>query len=116
MKTQHRSVRGKLKALGLVLSLAVTPLAAGLLTAGCAGTDYQETVGQQIDDAEISTRIRDELETDQQYKFNEVKVTTSKGHVQLGGFADSDGEKNRAEQIAQKTPGVKDVINNITVK
>jgi hyperosmotically inducible protein len=60
--------------------------------------------------------VRDAFLADRQYKFEDVKVTTFQGTVQLSGFAATGDEKSRAEKIAHDLPGVKNVENNISVK
>jgi osmotically-inducible protein OsmY len=50
------------------------------------------------------------------YKYPDVKVTTFKGTVQLSGFVNNGAQKGRAADLAKNVAGVKDVVNNITVK
>jgi osmotically-inducible protein OsmY len=45
-----------------------------------------------------------------------VNVDTFKGTVQLNGFVNTRGQKNKAADIAKTVPGVKEVVNNITVR
>src|ERR1035441_1835924 len=56
------------------------------------------------------------LAEDTQYKYDGVSVETFKGTVQLSGFVKSRDQKNRAGDLAKKVPGVKQIVNNITVK
>lgn len=95
----------------------VMPVAIGLvvLATGCA-RDRQRTAGQSIDDEATSRRVQNSLSTDPAYKYTEVKVATYQGKVQLSGFVDNDQQKEHAEQVAKKTPGVKDVKNDIVLK
>jgi len=107
------------KHLGLALSIAcvsVLPLTVAVFTAGCAGDRYHESTGEGIDDTATTARVKKALHADSQYKFDDVKVTTFKGTTQLSGFADSRDAKSRAAEIAKTVEGVKDVVNNITVK
>src|ERR1700742_3938617 len=96
-----------------VLSLAVLPLGVSLLASGCAGDRYHESTGEGIDDTATTSRVKKALHADTQYKFEDVKVTTFKGTVQLSGFADSRDTKNRAGEIAKTVEGVRDLKNNI---
>ena len=50
------------------------------------------------------------------YKFDEVSVTTYRGVVQLNGWIEKPEQKQVAENIAKGTPGVLDVVNNLTLK
>lgn len=99
-----------------ILAIGVMPLGVSLLTSGCAGDRYHESTGEGIDDTATTARVKKALHSDAQYKFNDVKVTTFKGTVQLSGFADSRDAKSRAAEIAKTVEGVKDLQNNITVK
>jgi osmotically-inducible protein OsmY len=83
---------------------------------GCAGDRYTQSTGERIDDKGESSRVRDALSDDTQYKYQDVKVQTFKGVVQLSGFVNSREQKNRAGDLAKKVEGVKEVENNITVK
>jgi hyperosmotically inducible protein len=105
--------------LGLALSVfcaGVMPVGISLLASGCAGDRYHESTGEGIDDTSTTARVKKALHNDTQYKFEDVKVTTFKGTVQLSGFADSRDAKNRAGDIAKTVEGARDVVNNITVK
>jgi len=99
-----------------ILSIGVMPLTVGLLASGCAGDRYHESTGEGIDDTATTARVKKALHGDPQYKYDDVKVTTFKGTVQLSGFADSRDAKNRAAEIARTVEGARDVENNISVK
>ena len=83
---------------------------------GCAGDRYKESTGEHIDDAATTGRVKSALGSDTVYKYPDVKVTTFKGTVQLSGFVNDRAQKSRAADLAKNTTGVKDVVNNITVK
>ena len=112
-KTTVRMGRG-LKLSASILSVSVLAIA-GSIT-GCAGDRYTQSTGERIDDKGESSRVRSALSEDTQYKYEDVKVQTFKGVVQLSGFVNSRDQKNRAGDLARKVEGVKDVENNITVK
>ena len=99
-----------------IISIGAMPLTVGLLASGCAGDRYHESTGEGIDDTATTSRVKKALHADTQYKFEDVKVTTFKGTVQLSGFADSRDAKSRAGEIAKSVEGVKDLQNNISVK
>jgi hypothetical protein len=99
-----------------IVCIGAMPLTVGLLATGCAGDRYHESTGEGIDDTATTARVKKALHADTQYKYDDVKVTTFKGTVQLSGFANSRDAKNRAGEIAQTVEGVKDLKNNITVK
>jgi osmotically-inducible protein OsmY len=83
---------------------------------GCAGDRYHESTGEHIDDPATTSRVKSALGADDMYKYPDVKVSTFKGTVQLSGFVDHHDQKTKAGEIAKGVDGVKDVVNNITVK
>ncbi len=115
MKMKSINTGKTLKVLGLVLSLAALPLMLSLT--GCTSNDHpDQSAGQRIDDRATSSRVKDALSDDPLYKFGSVNVETFKGTVQLSGFVTAQEQKSRAADLAKHVVGVKDVVNNITVK
>ena len=99
----------------MILSLGALPLLMGVT--GCTtGSRYEQSTGERIDDHGTSSRVKDALADDTQYKYGGVSVETFKGTVQLSGFVNSRDQKNRAGDLARRVAGVKEVVNNITVK
>ena len=84
--------------------------------AGCSVASGQSTVGNYVDDATITTRVKDRFAEDQQVSAMRISVETLKGVVQLSGFAASAGEKAHAAHLARDVAGVQDVRNNIIVQ
>ena len=87
-----------------------------IFSTGCAVTRSQETVGQYIDDATITTQIKARWIDDKTVDANSFKVETLKGTVQISGFAKNAGEKAQAESIARRVNGVVAVQNSIVVR
>jgi hyperosmotically inducible protein len=91
-----------------------------ILTAGVAGCSVnsgQESTGEYIDSAAISTKVKTKLATDGSAALaNQVKVETLKDIVQLSGFVPTDADRTRAEQIAWSVEGVRGVENDIIVQ
>jgi hyperosmotically inducible protein len=115
MKTTPVNTGRTLRTLGLILALGATPLLLGVT--GCAtGSRYEQNTDERSDDLRTSSRVRSALGDDTQYKYGGVNVETLKGTVQLTGFVNSRDQKNRAAELARKVTGVKEVVNNITVK
>lgn len=82
-----------------------------------AGGGQASSVGQYVDDAAITTRVKAAIVKDVGAKAaTEVKVTTEGGVVQLSGFASSRDEASRAVAAAQQVSGVKSVKNDIRIK
>jgi hyperosmotically inducible periplasmic protein len=94
----------------LVLAVA---LASGV--SGCAVTRGHETVGEYVDDATISSRVKTRFAKDPSVSAMRIHVDTDKGVVSLSGTAKSSSERQQAESIAVGVPGVQSVQNNITV-
>lgn len=88
----------------------------GFTLAGCAVSRDQSTVGEYVDDATVTTRVKARFAEDKVVSALSISVETLRGSVQLSGFAKSNEEKARAEALARATPGAKSVINNIAVR
>jgi hyperosmotically inducible protein len=91
--------------------LAVMLLA---LTVGCAGA-FTKT-GQAIDDTAITAKVKAAMVQDKDVPASNVSVETVKGEVRLSGFVKSSYEKQRAEQLALQTQGVRSVANGLVVR
>ena len=69
-----------------------------------------------MEDSRTAERVREALAAGADYKYDGVKVIVSNGVVQLSGLVNRSVQRNRAGEAASKVAGVKDVMNNITVK
>lgn len=103
----------KTRTLWLAVMVAAGAVFAG---GGCAVTDKQSSVGQYVDDATITTRVKARFAEDKAVSAMRLNVETLRGVVQLSGFAESSTEKSRAGEIAGNVPGVQRVINDIVVR
>jgi hypothetical protein len=74
------------------------------------------TTAQVETDKAITSRVEGELKEASIYKFPAVRAQTFNNVVQLSGFVSTEDQKRAAADIAQKTPGVRQVINNITLR
>lgn len=105
-------MKTNLKLLGLPVLLAATLSVVGCQTSGQGG----RTAGRVLDDQNITDRVETALENAPTYKFDNVKVSTYGGVVQLSGWVSTQDQKTAAEQIAQNNArGNARVINNISV-
>ena len=92
-------------------------LAALLFTlAGCGGTPTRESTGEYFDDTALTAKVKSVLLADPEVSGLRVNVETFKGVVQLSGFAKSQAESQRAEQLARDIKGVKAVRNDIALR
>jgi osmotically-inducible protein OsmY len=89
----------------------VIALLAPLLLAACG-----KTVGETIDDATVTTRIKTALLNDPDVGGLRIDVDTFKGVVTLSGRVKSKEEEAKAVAIARKIGGVQDVKSTLTVQ
>jgi hyperosmotically inducible periplasmic protein len=86
------------------------------VTSGCAVIRGQESVGNYVDDAAITTAVKGKMVESKAVDAGAISVETLNGTVMLSGFAKTSAEKSAAESIARDAKGVKSVKNNIAVR
>ena len=74
------------------------------------------TAGRALDDKTITATVKRDLNREPVYKFDSVDVKTYDGVVQLSGFVDTEDQKRMAGDIAKRSEGVTQVVNNISLK
>lgn len=74
------------------------------------------TVGEKIDDGVITTKVKAALLADSGIKSSDISVVTRDGVVQLSGFVDNQTQIDRATEVARGVEGVKNVVNEMSVK
>jgi len=74
-----------------------------------------KTVGETIDDATITARVKTALLNDPQVGGMKIDVDTTKGVVTMSGTVKSEAEASRAVQLARQASGVKDVKSTLQV-
>jgi hyperosmotically inducible protein len=84
--------------------------------AACAVTSGRETVGEYVDDATITTKVKAAMFDDPELKVMQIGVETMQNVVQLRGFVDSDQTKARAGERARSVTGVREVKNDLVVR
>jgi hyperosmotically inducible periplasmic protein len=94
---------------GTALAIALTWLLP-LTFAACG-----KTVGETVDDATITARVKTALLNDPQVGAMKIDVDTTQGVVTMSGIVKNRGEESRALQLARQTPGVKDVKSTLQV-
>lgn len=92
-----------------VILLAITLLAPFLAT-GCG-----KTVGETIDDATVTTRVKTALLNDPDVGGLRIDVDTFKGVVTLSGAVKSPAERDKAIAVARRIGGVKDVKSTLQI-
>lgn len=94
----------------------VFPLVALIWTlAGCQALTGR-TLGQNIDDTNVTAAVKTQLARDKVSSLTRIDVDSTGGVVSLNGTVESPEQKSRAEQIARGVGGVKDVVNNLQVQ
>lgn len=74
------------------------------------------SVGTEIDDSVITTRVKSALIGDADIKSFDFKVETRKGEVQLSGFVDNQMQVDKAIAVARAVSGVKNIDNKVSLK
>ncbi|HEX8815061.1 MAG TPA: BON domain-containing protein [Terriglobales bacterium] len=89
----------------LFFALAVT-MAVFAATIGCS---------KAPNDAQITSDVQSKINGDSGLAGKQVGVQTSNGAVTLSGNVDNDTQRDAAARYAAGVPGVKEVVNNLTV-
>jgi osmotically-inducible protein OsmY len=95
----------------LTTLLLATTLLAPLFLAACG-----KTVGETIDDATITTRVKTSLLNDPDVGGMRIDVDTFKGVVTLSGRVKSKEEETKAIALARKIGGVHEVKSTLTIQ
>ena len=74
------------------------------------------TVGTEIDDTVVTTKVKSALLGDQDIKGFDIKVETRKGMVLLSGFVDNQFQMDRAISVARAVEGVKGTESGMTLR
>lgn len=98
-------------------------LCAALVVFGAASTlpvvvsacRTNESVGSQMSDSAITSKIKSKMVMDSKVAAHNIDVNTEEGVVYLLGRVETQDEKDRAERIARDCDGVRDVVNHLQV-
>lgn len=99
-----------------ILTASLASLIVGGFAVGSVAFAAAETVGEKFDDATLVAKIKAELLKSKAVDGLNVNVDARNGVVTLSGHAGSDAERNKAEDIAKHTSGVKNVDNKLVIK
>ena len=114
-------MKSPLPALALSMTLLL-PLSgcvvAAVGTAGAVGITaaQDKTMGQALDDANVSNQIKAKLLSENSEKFAEVDVEVANGLVLLSGRVNFPEDRVKAEGIAWSAALTKDVANEIKIE
>ena len=87
-----------------------------LVIIACAAKPASESTGQYLDSAAITSKVKAGLIDKLGAQGFAIAVKTYKDEVQLSGFVNNAGIRQRAGQIAASTVNVKHVRNDLIVK
>ncbi|PWU05266.1 MAG: hypothetical protein C5B51_15060 [Terriglobia bacterium] len=90
--------------------LCVSLLIGFLFAVACLGKQ------EVLTDDTIADQVMIKLANDDRVKGGALKVDVKQGVVTLAGAVEEPRQKERAEKLAKKVKGVKQVINNITFR
>ena len=93
------------------LTLALVVLLAPMLMSACG-----KTVGETIDDATITTRVKTSFINDPDIGGLRIDVDTFKGLVTLSGRVKSKEEEQKAIALARQIRGVTDVKSTLQIE
>ena len=82
--------------------------------AGCASRG-QQPIGEYVDDAATTTRVKTRLIEDDIIRAFQIRVDTLAGVVRLTGAVRTQAQSQRAEELTRAAYGVKDVRNEIVI-
>ena len=89
------------------LRLIAAMLVVGIgLTIGCT---------KPPSDAQVSSDIQNKFNSDSGLQGKQLAVDTANGTVTLSGAVDNEAQREAAAKYAASIPGVKQVVNNLTV-
>jgi len=77
-----------------------------LLTAGCA---------KAPNDAQLASQVQDKFSQDSGLQGKQLSAQSANGVVTISGTVDNDVQRDAAARYASGIPGVKEVVNNLTV-
>jgi len=74
------------------------------------------SVGTEIDDSVVTTRVKTALLDNIDIKGFDIQVETRKGEVMLSGFVSNQAQIDQAVAVAKAIEGVKSISNKLSIK
>jgi hyperosmotically inducible protein len=74
------------------------------------------TLQVEVNDSEVTTRVKRALLDDEKTKGFDIAVVTLKGDVRLTGFVDNQGQINHVKKLARGVGGVHSIHDELSVK
>lgn len=82
----------------------------------CSSTSQKRSIGEVIDDSVISNKLKVKFLKDKTVKGFKINIDTWKGVVSLRGKVDNQEQINRAVEIAERQPGVREVKSYLVLR
>ncbi|MBI2393081.1 MAG: BON domain-containing protein [Deltaproteobacteria bacterium] len=95
---------------------ACTPAKNTAVGAAHGTKEAAEKAATATNDIAITAAIEGKLADDELVHARDIDVDTAQGVVYLRGTQPSEDAKRRAEQVARDTDGVRQVVNELTVR
>ena len=86
-----------------------------MVALGLSACSSTRTTGRQVDDAEITAKVKMKLAADGDINPFNIDVDTNEGVVTLQGRVAKEEARTKSEQLARDTEGVRRVINLVKV-
>jgi len=97
-------------------AICVVAAGCGIPQAETPKASATTTVGTEIDDTVVTTKVKSALLANAEIKSFDLKVETRKGVVQLSGFVDNQAQADLAVLTTSGVEGVSKVENGINLK
>ena len=94
----------------------VASFLAMLVLLGCAVPPADEAVTKRNSQLALEMKVKGALVAEPSLAAAAIEVTSSDHTVTLGGFVETQTQRQRAAEVAHEVAGVKKIVNNITVK
>jgi len=98
------------------ISTIVFIFVTSLFLNGCFAFSQYEEPEQFMNSSIITSSVKIRLADTSGLETLSLTVETLNGRVLLSGFAQTQEQKDMAQQVAENTEGVKEVINHIVVQ
>ena len=72
--------------------------------------------GEYIDDKTLHARVKTALASDAFVQSMKIDVEVNRGVVSLGGYVDSNAARDAAMAAVRKVAGIRNLVNNMTVR
>jgi len=99
-----------------VLALSVVACTKTPDTVAAPAPTTTTSVGTEIDDSVLTTKVKSGLLNDADVKSFDIKAETRKGEVLLSGFVDNQAQIDRAVAVVRAIEGVTSVDNKLALK